>query len=43
MTNEEYRKTLKVKNSGLSELKRELENLKALHSSKQKELEFSLT
>jgi hypothetical protein len=42
MTNEEYRKTLKQKNSAISELKRELDSTKTAHAAKIKELDFSL-
>ncbi len=42
LTNEEYRKTLKQKNSVLTDLKRELESLKTLNASRVKELEFNL-
>jgi len=42
MTNEEYRQTLKAKNSAISEAKRELDANKATSAAKVKELEFNL-
>jgi chromosome segregation ATPase len=42
MTNEEYRQTLKAKNSAISEAKRELDANKATNAAKVKELEFNL-
>jgi hypothetical protein len=42
LTNEEYRKTLKQKNSALTDLKRELESLKTVNAGRVKELEFNL-
>lgn len=42
LTNEEYRKNLKQKNSVLTDLKREIESLKTLNASRVKELEFNL-
>ena len=42
LTNEEYRKTFKQKNNGLTELKRELDSLKSAHTGRVKELEFNL-
>lgn len=41
MTNEEYRKTLKTKNSSLTDIKRELDLLKSANSGRLKELEFT--
>jgi hypothetical protein len=43
LTNEEYRKTLKHKNSALTDLKRELESLKTVNAGRVKELEFNLS
>lgn len=42
MTNEEYRQTLKSKNTSISDLKRELDNIKASNLAKMKEFEFNL-
>jgi type II secretory pathway component PulF len=41
MTNEEYRKTLKTKNSSLTDIKRELDLLNSANSGRLKELEFT--